>query len=366
MILGYEAKRIFHNHSGLGSYARHLIEMLSAHYPQHQYRLYNPAAGTVRFTLPEAACEVRPRLANAFYQNLWRQRLVSAVAAQDGVQLFHGLSAELPRGLGRRGIPSVVTVHDLIFMRYPRLYSPIDRTIYLKKLRWACRRADQVVAISDQTKRDIQDFLKVPAGKISVIYPGLQGVFWQKDPSRYHQVMVRYRLPERYALFVGTLEPRKNPVALARQCLKRNIPLVLVGRKTDYWQRFYQGLSAGEQARLYLPRIADNGDLAAVYQMAEVFAYPSIFEGFGLPVLEAQVSGIPVVTSTESSLPEAAGPGCTLVHPGDEEALGQAVEDFWQHPDLCRKAVTQNETHVAHFSDSVLARQWINLYERTL
>ena len=364
MKIGYEAKRIFHNASGLGNYSRNLVRMLSGCYPQNEYLLFNPAPGKVPFTLPPSCREIQPQLKNGFYRQLWRQRLVSSDAQREQVEVYHGLSAELPQGLMRRGIKTVVTVHDVIFMRYPKLYKRIDRNIYRQKLKAACKRAHHIVAISQQTRQDLIEFLKIDPQRISVIPPGIDPVFWKNQQSQYARIIQQYQLPARYALFVGTLEPRKNPVLLAQQCLKLHIPLVLVGRKTPYWQRFYNSLSANEKAALYTPKVVHNSDLAGLYQMADFMAYPSVFEGFGLPVLEAQACKTPVITSTLSSLPEAAGPGSMLVNPHKPEELKEALHEVWQKPPHLAKAVEDNYGHALNFSDKILAQLWQEIYQQ--
>lgn len=364
MKIGYEAKRIFHNKSGLGNYSRNLIRMLSTYYPHNEYLLFNPAEPTVPFALPPSCREIRPQLKNNFYRNLWRQRLLSKDAKREGVEIFHGLSAELPQGLKKRNIKTIVTVHDLIFMRYPKLYKRIDRNIYRQKLKAACKRAHRIVAISEQTKRDIIEYLKIDAERISIIPPGIDPIYWQSQQSQYARVIQQYQLPARYALFVGTLEPRKNPVLLAQQCLILGIPLVLVGRKTPYWLGFYNGLSANEKAKIFTPRVSSNADLAALYQMADLMAYPSVFEGFGLPVLEAQASKTPVLTANLSSLPEAAGPGSVLVDPREPEQLREGLQGLWEKPPHLAKAVAENYGHALNYSDKILAQLWHKTYQQ--
>ena len=366
MKIGYEAKRYFHNSSGLGNYARHLIRILAEQYPENEYLLYNPAQSKKSYTLPASAREIRPQLSNSFYRNLWRQRLVSDRAIQDGCEIFHGLSAELPAGLKKKRIKSVVTVHDLIFMRFPRLYKKVDRNIYKQKLKKACRTADLIVAISRQTKEDLQEYLQVPEERIEVIYPGIDPVYWKDHSANYQRVITHYNLPSRYVLFVGTMEPRKNPVLLARTCIKLGIPLVLVGRKTRYWTDFYQNLSLEEKQNIFTPRVEDNNDLATFYQLADLFVYPSSFEGFGLPVLEAEVSKTAVITSSRSSLPEAAGPESLLINPDKQSDLEVAVEELWENHKYREQIAEANYSYALDFKDELIAQLWQKTYSSLL
>src|SRR5690606_36680526 len=152
MNIGYEAKRVFHNRSGLGNYGRDLVRMLSKYYPQNSYYLYNPKPAKHQLFQPDGVQVVErlPRSRrNRLFYNLWRQRNVINDLSNDGIQLFHGLSGELPIGLSKQRITGVVTIHDLIFLRYPELYSPIDRTIYLLKAKYAAHQANHIIAISE-------------------------------------------------------------------------------------------------------------------------------------------------------------------------------------------------------------------------
>lgn len=362
MIIGYEAKRIFHNRSGLGNYGRNLLRGLNEAYPEHRYLLYNYRPGPINFE--EASTEeIQPPQQQKWLATLWRQRLVSSRAKADGVQIFHGLSQELPGGLSSRKIPSVVTVHDLIFHRYPEHYKRIDRQIYLKKLRHACTTAQRIVAISRQTREDLLHFLDVPPEKILVVYQGCHPEFWQSQESIYSRVREQWQLPERYLLFVGTLERRKNPVLLAQSCLKQQIPLILVGKATRYWNHFYKSLGT-EERKLIRPLVVHRtAELAALYQMADIMAYPSVFEGFGIPVLEALASGTPVITSSQSSLPEVGGPGAWQLPEVDSKHLNEALEALWQQTEQREELALAGRNYVQQFQDKVLAEQWMKIYK---
>ncbi len=369
MIIGYEAKRIFHNHSGLGNYGRNLLRALAQYHPEHSYLLYNPNKGVIPFAEEVTNVqEIRPAIKSKLLKNLWRQKLVSAQAARDGVTIFHGLSHELPADLRKNNIKSVVTIHDLIFMRYPNLYKWIDRKIYLKKVKLAVKRADVVVAISKQTKHDLMELLQVPEAKIQVIYQGCAPVFKeiQTEESR-GTILNTYALPEEYLLFVGTLEERKNVHLLLEAVSKLQLPTVFIGKKTRFWNKLMASPAyAAVKHLIYTPRITDNKHLAAIYQSARLFVYPSLFEGFGIPVLEALESGTPVITSNRSSLPEAAGPHACLVDVENAQELTQAIAEVWHDEARREEMVLQGRLHTKHFSDQALSKQWIALYETLL
>jgi glycosyltransferase involved in cell wall biosynthesis len=369
MIIGYEAKRVFHNRSGLGNYARSLIKILAHHTPENTYRLYNPSKGKIVFGdgMPNVT-EVRPPVNNKLLANLWRQKLVSMQAAKEGVQIFHGLSHELPADLKKNGVKSVVTIHDLIFMRYPHLYKWIDRKIYIKKVKLAVKRADKIVAISHQTKSDLMELLHVPQEKIEVIYQGCNAVFKKKiAEEEIEQIKANYSLPKEYILFVGTLEERKNVSLILEANLSLKLPIVLIGKHTKYWKKLvtkkkYQAI----QSLVFSPTVSDNEHLAAIYQGAKVFVYPSQFEGFGIPVIEALHSHIPVITSNSSSLPEAAGKGSKLVDIQTAEPLKEAISVVWQSESLRKEMIEAGKEHIRQFSDTHIAKSWTSLYESML
>ncbi len=369
MNIGFEAKRIFHNSSGLGNYGRNLLRALAQHFPQHQYQLFNPKKGVYTFGNEWShVSEVLPPYTNALYAQWWRQNLVSQHAKKKQVNIFHGLSAELPKGLDKAGIPSVVTIHDLIFLRYPELYKNVDRKIYTKKAKWACKRADKIVAISQQTKSDLQQFLNIPEEKISVIYQGVNPVYWEDfNTETLTNTLAKYKLPTKFGLFVGTLETRKGVDKILEAIRISRVPMVFIGRKTAFWESQLK-LSENQQIKnlIYNPTVKSNTELAHIYQLANFFLYPSIFEGFGIPVLEALTSKTPVITSNISSLPEVAGPSSILVNPKNADEIAAAQTQLWENPKLCKQIAEDGFTFAHNFNDPSIAWHWINLYQSLL
>lgn len=363
MRIGYEAKRVFHNASGLGNYSRNLIRSMSLFNPQNNYFLYNPSQGKIEFGKDFSNVkEVQSDFSNPVLTNLWRQKLIPQRAQKDGIDIFHGLSHELPYGLKKKGIPSVVTIHDLIFIRKPELYSSIDRKVYTVKMKAACQQASKIVATSIQTKKDLIKFLQIPAEKISVIYQGCDPLFWQYySNEEIKSTLSKYNLPAKFLLFVGTLEERKNVIKVAEAAKELNVPLVLIGRKTPYWETYVQN-NADTNPQIYTPEVKDNMDLAKIYKAASVFVYPSHFEGFGIPVLEALASKTPVVTSTISSLPEVAGPDSILVNPDSQSEINNALRMILSSEELQCKMKKNGYTFAQNFTDSKIAEQWQKLY----
>ena len=286
MKIGFEAKRVFHNKTGLGNYSRDLVRILATFYPDNLYNLYNPKKSKSHLFEPNTINVFEKLPSTNFYKkfkNYWRQKGILNDLKKDEIQLFHGLSGELPSGLKKNNIRSIVTIHDLIFMRYPHLYSFFDRKIHYLKFKKAAQNADIVIAISEQTKADIITYLGIQPEKIKVIYQGCQEVFKkeytevQKENTR-----LKFNLPKNFVLNVGTIEERKNAFTIVKAIKEVDTTLVLIGRETAYSDKIkaYCKEYNIEHKVIFLKGISSEG-LAIIYQLATIFIYPSIFEGFG-------------------------------------------------------------------------------------
>ncbi len=365
MIIGYEAKRIFHNAVGLGNFGRNLIRNLTEHYPGNQYLLYNPKSAEIPL---EKQCpqvkEILPPYQNVLLSNIWRQYLLSDKVVKDRVDIFHGLSQELPSGLKKRKVKSVVSVHDFIFLRYPRLYRYIDRKIYFKKVKQACEQATRIVAVSEQTRKDINHFLKIPSEDIDIIYQSCNPVFSQQiDQQDIWETLNHHSLPEEFLLFVGTLERRKNPHLVLKAVEKLEIPAVLIGRPTRFWKQHLAKFPAAKAHLIHTPLVSNTRQLAHLYRAAKLFVYPSDYEGFGIPVLEAVISGTPVITSNNSSLPEVAGPSSILVNTQKPAELTKQIERVWQSKALQKELTRASLIFAENFADKKIAEHWNRLYQ---
>ncbi len=378
LTIGFDAKRAFANVTGLGGYSRFVFRTLRRRFPDHRYLLYTPrvSPSTDRRFLGDGEREMihtpPPAASSGVGAALWRTFALGRRAARDGVTLFHGLSQEIPRDLPGRGIRTVVTQHDLVYIRYPELFSALDRTLYRWKYRWSCERADCIVAVSEQTKRDVCDFYGIAPDRIRVVYQGCDPRFAERlGPERVAAVRRRHGLPEDYLLSVGTIERRKNALVLLR-ALATMPPadrpvLALVGRRTRYAQvleAFSRRHALRDWVRV-LPAVPPD-DLPALYQGATVFLYPSLFEGFGIPILEALHSGVPVVTSTGSCFAEAGGAAARYVSPDDPDAVADAIRTVLGDTALADDMVAEGRRHVGQFDDDALAEQLMSVYTETL
>lgn len=373
--IGYDAKRIVKNGTGLGSYGRTLINALVQADQAMELRLYAPDRGReelrnqvnesqwTRFCYPE-------RVHTGLQKILWRNRGIVKQLKKDGVCLFHGLSGELPSGLKKAGIPGVVTIHDLIFLRHPEFYHWIDTKIYAAKFRQTCREAERIIAISQCTKRDIMAFSDFPEERIDVIYQSCNTIFREPVPKeKTAEIRRKYALPPRYILHVGTIEERKN-ILLAVKALRllpEDIHLVVIGREKKYTGkvRTFVADQALDRRVMFLHGVP-NTDLPAIYRRAKAFAYPSRYEGFGLPIVEAIQSGLPVVACTGSCLEEAGGPDCLYVHPDDVRGMATALERAIYDNDFRRLSLERSKEYIKRFENTDAARQVIEVYEKTL
>ncbi|MCR5077585.1 MAG: glycosyltransferase family 4 protein [Prevotella sp.] len=371
MTIGFDAKRIVSNRTGLGSYGRNLINDLAAINSTDRILLFAPDSGhadlreqvvmrgNVRLICPE-------NLHFRFQRDLWRTHGIVRSLRENGVHIFHGLSGELPHGLKAAGIRGIVTIHDLIFLRHPEYYNWIDVQIYKRKFHQTLREADRIIAISECTKRDILHYGNFPEDRIDVIYQSCDTRFKQRsDELTKQRVRQQYSLPNRYILNVGTVEERKN-VLLAIRAL-RNLPdelhLVVVGRQTKYQRTLQKELNDGLSSRVHFLQGVPNADLYAIYQQAQCFVYPSRYEGFGIPIIEAIQSGLPVVAATGSCLEEAGGPDCLYVDPDDPEAMSEAISSLLTGSN---ESTARSKEYVRRFENNSVAQQIQHIYQQII
>lgn len=370
MIVGIDAKRIVRNGTGLGSYGRTLVnDLIRLGDGDMQLRLYAPdegrddlrgqiiGDGNVQFCYPKG----HP---SGMRKAWWRSRGVIGDLQRDGVNLYHGLSGELPIGLRKTGIRSVVTIHDLIFMRHPEYYNWIDTKIYEWKFRQTLRETDRIIAISERTRQDIIELGgEEYADRITLIYQSFAPRFSTEiKAERKAQVRAQYQLPQRFVLNVGTIERRKN-LALAAEAvelLPQDIHLVAVGRQTGYVSEL------PHDERIHLLSGVPDSDLAVIYSLAEAFVYPSRYEGFGIPIIEAIAAGLPVVACTGSCLEEAGGPHSLYVGPDNVIEMAEALKMSLRGARGRDERISKSREYIRRFEGNDVAVQVAQVYKSLL
>jgi glycosyltransferase involved in cell wall biosynthesis len=367
MRIGFDAKRAFNNRSGLGNYSRSTIRLLSEQQPGNDYFLFTPEIDPeIEFSLLNNMNLVTNPLPFKRYSGaIWRTLALVNTLKRNGVELFHGLSNELPGGIHKSGIKSVVTIHDLIFMRKPELYHPIDRFIYTRKVKYACRIAGRIIATSTQTRNDLVELLKIDPARIDVVYQGCDPAFSQTiSPEYLEEVKKQYGLPEAFILTVGTIEPRKNlkGILMAMKYARVEVPLVVVGQKTLYYEELLEYIEEENPGRILFYENMDIETLAAFYKLSGLFLYPSFYEGFGIPILEALSAGIPVITSKGGCFEETGGPASYYVNPEKPEEIAEAIRQVLDDDNLRHKMISEGLAHANLFRESEIAKNLFKIY----
>lgn len=375
--IGFDAKRAAQNRTGLGNYSRLVARILSQQQPENDYHLYvpNPHRTPYLGEIPtlNAFTLHSPEGRWAKVGAAWRSWGIAGDLRRDGIELFHGLSNELPFNIRKAGCRSVVTIHDLIFLRCPQYYPLIDRTIYGYKFRRACKDADRIIAVSEFTKRDIIHYYNIKEDKIDVVYQGCDPAFAQPvSDEKLADVRRRYQLPEAFVLYVGSIEERKNVRllldALQREAYKGSpFHVVMVGKTTAYCERQKLFIKEkGLEAYCHFFHAVPFADLPSFYRLASAFVYPSRIEGFGIPMLEALTAGVPAIGCKGSCLEEAGGPGSIYVSPDDAVELGIAIATVLSDDDLRRQMVADGKEYALNFTDVKLSADLMNVYRKVM
>lgn len=376
--IGYEAKRLFTNKTGLGNYGRTLVDAMAGIFPDNRYHLFTPRTTSLfepsRYGNIVVHEPVKPL--HRLLSGLWRRRFMADGFAPAGLDLFHGLSHELPSGINRNKMRTVVTVHDLIFERFPETYHFDERYVHRFKVKQACADADKVIAVSEQTKKDLIEYYRIPTEHIEVCYQSCRKIFsLPVSVELLESVRERYNLPREFLLFVGSVTARKNLITLCRAAVlmeKKRLPIVVVGdgKKHKTQAQQYMATAGIQNGLIFLnassgPALADQ-DLPAIYHLSTALVYPSIFEGFGIPLLEAMHCGTPVICSDNSSLPEVAGDAAAYFDATDPEALHDRIEKVCSDSEFRNRIRTIGFERARLFSREQCCRSVMDVYRELI
>jgi glycosyltransferase involved in cell wall biosynthesis len=372
MNIAVDAKRLFNNFTGLGNYSRSLLRNLQHYYPEHQYHLFTPNLNKTEETADFFEDKkFHLHQSTARLKAYWRSFSIVKDLQKTGIEIYHGLSNELPHQINKTGIKSVVTIHDLIFKVYPETYSLSERIIYDRKFRYACQQADKIVAISENTKKDIIKWYQIPQDKIEVVYQTCHPIFYtQCSDEQNLRVLQQYHLPQEYLLYVGSVEPRKNIKLIieAYQLMHQEIkiPMVIIGRGGQYKVECKKMITASglTNAFIWVENLNNNIHLKSIYQSAKALIYPSLYEGFGLPIAEALLSKTPVIAADTSSLREAGGPDSLYIAPQQAKELADAILSLLKDNNLAEQmSIRGYEYAIEHFAPQKLSAQMMELYK---
>jgi glycosyltransferase involved in cell wall biosynthesis len=371
MKIALDAKRALNNVAGLGQYSRILLNAFFRDFPEHEYHLFSSKTkellqkeikGNYKLHLPESYFSKR---VSAY----WRSYGITYDLIKDSYDVYHGLSNELPLNISKASsIKKIVTIHDVIFLKHPEQYSTIDRQIYDYKTRYAAENADIIIAISKETKSDLIKYYKIPEKKILVIYQSCDPSFYSEaTPGKKTEVKKKYNLPEKYILNVSSFFSRKNHKAIIEA-------IHLLKDKTDAHVVFIGGQGNIKEEIIFLVKnkkmenrfhfLSDvgNEDMPAIYQQASAFIYPSFFEGFGIPILEALFSKIPVITTKGGCFEEAGGSQSLYVNPSDSHELSEVLYKVLSDSELSNRMIQQGLVHANEMKDDVFAKKIMNIY----
>lgn len=300
----------------------------------------------------------------------WRSWKITDDLKSKGVQLYHGLSNEVPLNIHKTNIKTVVTIHDLIFLKHTGQYPIIDRQIYIFKTKYAAKHAHKIIAVSQETKRDLVNFYSVPESKIEVIYPSVDIAFQTKVASEV-SLLEAYELPAKFILNVGSFYPRKNQKTLieAFDIIKDRVEesLVLLGSYGSTMPDIESLIATKKLGdRVKIITGVPNHHLPFIYQRASLFVFPSLFEGFGAPVLEALFSGVPVIASKGGAIEEAAGVGSKVIDPANAQEMADAMLKVLTNAALKKQMIEAGLKHAQTMTDKVFAQKTMQVYKEVL
>ena len=373
MHIAVNAHLLAHTRSFRRAGVSHHIEQLLQHLAlidqANRYTIYTTRGIDSHALGLSANFAVRPSLLPTINPRVripWEQLLAPLLLRLNGASLFHGMLNVLPFACP---VPSVVTVHDLAFIRFPHTFRAYNRTYLDFATRLSVRKASHILTVSEYIKRELVELLGVPAERVTVTYNAARSHFSPPAASVLAAFRASKGLPDQFVFYVGTLEPRKNLTTLleayASVAREHSAPLIVGGGKGWLYGPIFEQLERlGLHDKVKFVGYIDEEDLPLWYAAATVFAFPSIYEGFGMPPLEAMACGTPVVAANSASLPEVVGEAGLLVEPHDAAALATALLRLLREPDLHAELRGHGLRQAQKFTWQEAAQRTLAVYER--
>ena len=369
MKIGCNVQIVSALNTGVGVYADNIIRNLLQLPSPHEYYIFGNRTYLQQLPLTNANLIPTGTVVKKNWQRiLWEQVILPQKISRNHIDLM--FYPDHTSSLLRKKSYVIITIHDLSFLAYPKTFPATNRIYKSLAVKYSASRADKIIVDSQATKIECLRLLNVPESKIKIVYNGIDSCFQKiDDETRLEKISIKFNLPQKFILFVGTLEPRKNVVRLVEAYsllrVKKNIEhqLIIVGGKGWLFEEIFKKvnlLSLQNNVR-FLGYIAQD-DLVGLYNLADVFVYPSLYEGFGFPPLEAMACGCPVVTSNVSSLPEVVGNAGLLVNCQDSEALAQNIFHVITDEDCRRRLIQRGVERVQHFSWHKSAKELLQVF----
>jgi glycosyltransferase involved in cell wall biosynthesis len=372
MKIGFESKRVFENTTGLGNATRGIINAMLTYFPENEYHLFAPKQSDLFITKQKYIIHQPNRFLHKKLSAIWRANWMVQDIEANNIDVFIGLAGELPIGLQKLNCKKIVFVHDVIFERYPNQYNVMDVNIYRRKTKHACKIADVILVNSTATKNDLITFYNIDANKIAVVYLDCDTAFYATLTAPYlHHICTKYNLPKNFFLNVGSIIQRKNlhKIGEAYTLLPSDFPpLVVIGNGKNSYATSVENYIAknnlqhkiiflNKQSSAQDPDFKNSTDFPAIYQSAIAMLYPSVFEGFGLPILEAMASGLPVITSNVSCMPEIGGNAAMCINTASAKEIATAMQSIFTDKNLSTKMKQLGYTQAQQFSAALLAKR---------
>ncbi|MDZ7833068.1 MAG: glycosyltransferase family 1 protein [Desulfobacterales bacterium] len=366
MVIGVDARPLSYRLTGIGYYLMHLLEMLQKVDRANTYVLISNKS--IPFELNNRNWQkVEGHMGVRLLSTLWMQTFGPYFAGRHQLDLFWGPRHHLPVFLPEK-IKTVVTIHDLVHKRCPETMALENFLVERLLMKRALEKADAIIAVSRSTAADIRYFYRLPGRKISTIYPGVPTFALQEQSCGAKQT--DRSLPQKYFLFVGTLEPRKNLLTVLKafeklEPEKNDINLVIAGNIGWHAKDWLSGLmQSSAKERVFLTGYVSRQVLKHLYENAFCLVFPSIYEGFGMPVLEAMAAKVPVITANFSAMAEVAGDAALLVNPESAPDIAGAMQKLLRQQDLRNDLLRNAESRLIKFSWETAAKKTVNLFEQ--